>query len=59
MNNCTYTYELWHSIYGLLRTQNIQSADEQIDTSGLPQGLYIILTKEKGQPIKQTKIMIQ
>ena len=59
MNNGTYTYELWHSIYGLLRTQNIQSADEQIDTSGLPQGLYIIITKENGQPIKQTKIMIQ
>lgn len=59
MNNGIYTYELWHSIYGLLRTQNIQSADEQIDTSGLPQGLYIIITKENGQPIKQTKIMIQ
>lgn len=58
-HNNSYTFELWHSAYGLLRTQNIQSADEQIDTSGLPQGLYIIITKENGQPIKQTKIMIQ
>lgn len=58
-HNNSYTLELWHSAYGLLRTQNIQSADEQIDTSGLPQGLYIIITKENGQPIKQTKIMIQ
>ena len=56
--NHSYTLELWHSIYGLLRTQPVQSAEESIDTSGLSQGLYIIILKENGQPIKQTKLLI-
>lgn len=54
-----YTLELWHSMYGLMRTQEIQNTNEPIETFGLPQGWYIIITKENGQPIKQTKIMIQ
>ena len=36
-----YTLELWHSLYGLLRIQQTQSINEQIDTNGLPQGIYI------------------
>lgn len=58
IDNTSYTLELWHSIYGLLRTQPAQSAEDQIDTSGLSQGLYIIILKENGQPIKQTKLLI-
>lgn len=58
VENHSYTLELWHSIYGLLRTQPAQSAEDSIDTSGLSQGLYIIILKENGQPIKQTKLLI-
>lgn len=28
-----YTLELWHSLYGLLRIQQTQSINEQIDTT--------------------------
>ena len=58
-NSVTYTLELWHSIYGLMRTQETQSAEEQIDTTGLPQGVYVILKKTlNGEVVEQKKIMV-
>ena len=58
-NNEAYTLELWHSVYGLMRTQEIQNTDEPIETTGLPQGVYIVLYKDQnGTIIDQKKIMI-
>ena len=55
----TYTLELWHSVYGLMRTQEIQNTDEPIETTGLPLGVYIVLYKDQnGTIIDQKKIMI-
>ena len=57
-NNATNTYELWHTIYGRMRVQEAYSANEQIDTTGLPQGIYVLIVKQNGTPITQTKIII-
>ena len=58
-NNATYTYELWHTIYGRMRVQEVQNANEQINTTGLPQGVYIVLLKDqKGEIVSQTKVII-
>jgi hypothetical protein len=54
-----YTLELWNSIYGLMRTKVVQSATEQMSTAGLPQGVYVILLKENGNVIAETKVIIQ
>jgi hypothetical protein len=54
-----YSLELWHSIYGLQKTKTAQSAREQMNISGLPQGLYILLLKENGNVIAETKVQIQ
>ncbi len=57
-NNASYTLELWSPVYGRMRVKNVQNADEQIDTTGLPQGIYILLLKDKnGEIVEQTKIM--
>ena len=59
-NSASYTYELWHTIYGRMRTQQVTDINEQIDTAGLPQGAYVLLEKnQNGEIVKQTKIMIQ
>ena len=59
-NNASYTLELWSPVYGRMRVKNVQNADEQIDTTGLPQGIYILLLKDKnGEIVEQKKIMIQ
>ena len=57
--NSEYTLELWSPIYGLMRTKGVQSATEQMSTAGLPQGVYILLLKENGNVIAETKIIIQ
>ncbi len=58
-SDTTYTLEFWHTIYGLMRTQETQSAEEQIDTTGLPQGVYVILKKTlNGKVVEQKKIMV-
>lgn len=54
-----YTLELWHSIYGRLRTQPALSTSEQMDIHGLSQGTYVLLLKENGNVIAQTKVIIQ
>lgn len=54
-----YSLELWSPIYGLMRTKVVQSTTEQMDISGLPQGVYILLLKANGTPIAETKVLIQ
>ena len=55
----TYTLELWHPNYGVIYTQETESLDKQIDTHGLPQGLYVQILKDRnGTIINRTKIMI-
>lgn len=57
--NDTYTLELWHTIYGLMRTQETQSADEKIDTNDLPQGVYVILKRaSNGEIVSQEKVFV-
>ncbi|MBQ1874815.1 MAG: T9SS type A sorting domain-containing protein [Paludibacteraceae bacterium] len=46
-------------MYGRMRTQEVQSMNEQISTIGLPQGVYVILLKENGSTIAQTKVITQ
>ena len=53
-----YTLELWHSIYGRMRIIHVLNASEQIDTSGLPSGVYVLLLKENGCVISQTKMQL-
>ena len=52
------TLELWHNIYGCMRTRQVESDHEQIDISGMPQGVYVLLLKEGGVVIEQTKVTI-
>lgn len=52
------TLELWHTIYGCMKTQTVHATNEQISISGLPQGTYILLLKEKGEITAHTKIQI-
>lgn len=56
--NSLYTLELWHPMYGLMRTKPAYNANEQIDINGLPQGVYILLLKENNHIIAQTKVII-
>ena len=55
----SYTYELWHTMYGLMKIQEIQNANEQVSTTGLPQGVYVVLLKENGTTSAQKKIMVK
>ena len=50
--------ELWHNIYGCMRTQHVRSSHEQIDITGLPQGVYVLILKENGNIIAETKVQI-
>lgn len=54
-----YTIDLWHPIYGLMNSYKLRSATEQIDTKGLPMGVYIIVLKENGTIIANTKVLIK
>ena len=54
----SYTIELWHSIYGLMKSQAVLSTDISIDTTGLPQGVYVLSLKENGEVIAQTKVRL-
>ena len=56
--NSDYTIELWHSIYGRMKEQAPHSSTTQIDTSSLPQGVYVVVLKENGEVIAQTKVQI-
>lgn len=52
------TLELWHNIYGSMGTQQVRSDHEQMDITGLPHGVYVLLLKENGEVIAQTKVNI-
>lgn len=52
------TLELWHPIYGRMRTQRANNTMEQINILGLPKGVYILLLRQNGNPIAQTKVMV-
>ena len=54
-----YSIDLWHPVYGLMNSYKLQSATEQIDTKGLPMGVYIIVLKENGTIIANTKVLIK
>lgn len=54
-----YTLELWHSLYGSMRTQRALSANEQMNISGFPQGVYVLLLKTNGTVVAETKVQIQ
>lgn len=54
----SYTIELWHNIYGLMKSQAVLSTDIQIGTSNLPQGVYVLLLKENGEVVAQTKVQL-
>ncbi len=59
MNNGTYTIEIWHPIYGLIRSQETHGIDSPADIEGLTSGAYIIIYKDySGEVVSQTKIMI-
>ena len=53
-----YTLELWHSIYGCMRAQVVSGATERMSVSGLPSGIYVLLLKENGNIIAETKVQI-
>lgn len=54
-----YTLELWHNIYGRMSTKIAHTANEQMNISGFPQSTYVLLLKENGETIAQTKVQIQ
>ena len=59
MNNGIYTYELWHPIYGLIRSQETHGIDSPADIEGLTSGAYIIIYKDySGEIVEQKKIMV-
>lgn len=57
-DDSSYTLELWHSIYGCMRAQVVSGATEQMSVTGLPSGIYVLLLKENGNIIAETKIQI-
>ena len=54
----SYILEIWHSIEGCVHTQSMLSNNEQINIIGFQQGTYILLLKENGNIIAQTKVII-
>lgn len=56
--NSDYTIELWHSIFGRMKEQTFHSSTIRIDTSSLPLGVYVVVLKENGEVIAQTKVRI-
>ncbi|MBO4690662.1 MAG: S8 family peptidase [Paludibacteraceae bacterium] len=57
--NSEYSLELWNAMLGRMRTQPAESANEQINTSGMPQGVYSVSLKENGEIVAQTKVMLK
>ncbi|MCR5049552.1 MAG: hypothetical protein K6A36_00545 [Paludibacteraceae bacterium] len=42
-----------------MATQPANSSNEQINTSGMPQGVYAITLKENGEIVAETKVMLK
>lgn len=57
-NEGDYKMELWSTTYGLVRVQDVDSADERMDMNGLPQGVYVLIIKQNGIPVSRQKVMI-
>ena len=57
-DNSNSTLELWHSIYGCVRTKVATSTIEYMDISNLPPGVYVLLQKEGGIIIAEKKVII-
>lgn len=57
-NEGDYKMELWSTTYGLVRVQDVDSAEERMDMNGLPQGVYVLIIKQNGIPVSQQKVMI-
>ena len=57
--NSEYSLELWNAMLGRMKTQPAESANEQINTSGMPQGVYSVSLKENGEIVAQTKVMLK
>ena len=51
-----YTLELWHVIYGRMYTETMQSNSAQINTQDFPQGTYVVVLKDNGDVVAQTKV---
>ena len=54
-----YIMDLWHPIYGLVTSRKVWNNKEQINANGLPFGVYIILLKENGTIVAETKVLIR
>jgi hypothetical protein len=57
--NKEYTLELWHSIYGKMMTQQVHDTQEQMNITGIPMGMCIIVLKEDGNTIAETKVLLK
>lgn len=56
--NSNYTLELWHNIYGRMCEQTVHTPNIQMSTSELSQGIYVLILKENGNVIAETKVQI-
>jgi len=54
----SYTLELWHVIYGRMYTGTMNSYSAQISAQDLPQGTYVVVLKDNGKVVAQTKVQI-
>lgn len=53
-----YTLELWHVIYGRMYTGTMNSYSAQISAQDLPQGTYVVVLKDNGKVVAQTKVQL-
>lgn len=51
-----YTLELWHVIFGRMYTGTMNSYSAQINTQDFPQGTYVVVLKDNGKVVAQTKV---
>lgn len=56
--NSNYTLELWHNIYGRMCEQTVHTPNIQMSTSELSQGIYVLILKENGNIVAETKVQI-
>lgn len=54
----SYFLELWNPFYGCIKTLAATNYTEQINVNGLPQGVYVLVLKENGDIVSETKVQI-
>lgn len=54
----SYTLEMWNDIDGCVHTQTMLSNNEQINISGFKRGVYVLVLKENGNIVAQSKVQI-